>query len=182
MTGIRAADSEIVCSIDADCTYDPHELGGMIPLLVPGVDLVTASPYHPDGGVRNVAEWRLILSRGASSLYRRVLHNKLHTYTSCFRVYRRSAALSLTLTRRGFLGVMETIALLDLDGHRVVEYPTMLDVRMIGQSKMKVVRTIWGHLQLLTQFSKRRWFGPPPALPWTPGEEVPAPGRAAAGV
>src|SRR3712207_7966848 len=26
MTGLRAAETEIVCSIDADCTYDPHEL------------------------------------------------------------------------------------------------------------------------------------------------------------
>ena len=27
MTGMRAAGTEIVCSMDCDCTYDPHELG-----------------------------------------------------------------------------------------------------------------------------------------------------------
>ena len=26
LTGIRAADTDIVCSIDCDCTYDPLQL------------------------------------------------------------------------------------------------------------------------------------------------------------
>ena len=46
LTGIEAATTEIVCSIDCDCTYDPHQLADLIPLLTGGVDLVTASPYH----------------------------------------------------------------------------------------------------------------------------------------
>ena len=97
LTGLRAAPSEVVCSIDCDCTYDPHQLAQLIPLLAPGVDLVTASPYHPHGVVRNVPRWRLALSRGASFLYRRVLGDGLATHTSCFRVYRRDALASLEL-------------------------------------------------------------------------------------
>ena len=159
LTGLRASRTEIVCSIDCDCTYDPHELGRMIPMLGDDVDLVTASPYHPQGGVRNVPEWRLSLSRGLSSLYRRVLRNQLHTYTSCFRVYRRSAALGVTLTRSGFLGVMEFLARLDLAGSRIVEFPTVLEVRMIGRSKMKVARTILGHLRLLASMMRLRMNG-----------------------
>src|SRR5262249_51413580 len=89
MTGIRRARDEIGCPIACDCTYDPRGLAEMIPRLQPGVDLVTASPYHPEGHVRNVPGWRLKLSKAASWLYRRVLRHKLHTYTSCFRVYRR---------------------------------------------------------------------------------------------
>jgi polysaccharide deacetylase family protein (PEP-CTERM system associated) len=91
LTGIRAARSEIVCSMDCDCSYDPNELAAMIPKLAPSVALVTASPYHPAGRVLNVPRWRLGLSHGASFLYRRVLRHKLWTYTSCFRVYRRAA-------------------------------------------------------------------------------------------
>ena len=127
LTGIRHATTEIVCSMDCDCTYDPHELAHMIPLLTPGIDLVTASPYHPQGGrVMNVPEWRLVLSKGASWLYSKVLRHKLHTYTSCFRVYRRSAVADLELKESGFLGVSETIALLDLRGHGIREFPTTL--------------------------------------------------------
>ena len=157
LTGIRHATSEIVCSMDCDCTYDPHELAHMIPLLTDGVDLVTASPYHPEGGrVMNVPEWRLFLSKGASWLYSKVLRHKLHTYTSCFRVYRRSAVADLELQESGFLGVSETLALLDLRGHGIREFPTTLYVRILGQSKMKVVRNIVGHLKNLWRMRQLR--------------------------
>ena len=148
MAGIRAARTEIVCSIDCDCTYDPHQLAEMIPQLGDG-DLVTASPYHPDGQVRNVPGWRLLLSRQLSAAYRTILGRRYHTWTSCFRVYRRESALAIRLTRGGFLGVAEMMALLLLNGRTVVEYPATLEVRMLGRSKMKVLRTILGHMRLL---------------------------------
>jgi polysaccharide deacetylase family protein (PEP-CTERM system associated) len=157
LTGIRYASDEIVCSMDCDCTYDPHELVHMIPLLTPDVDLVTASPYHPQGGrVMNVPGWRLVLSKGASWLYSKVLRHKLHTYTSCFRVYRRSAVADLELKEMGFLGVSETLALLDLRGHNIREFPTTLYVRILGQSKMKVARNIVGHLKNLWRMRQMR--------------------------
>jgi len=157
LTGIRYASDEIVCSMDCDCTYDPHELAHMIPLLTPDVDLVTASPYHPQGGrVMNVPQWRLVLSKGASWLYSKVLRHKLHTYTSCFRVYHRSAVADLELQEMGFLGVSETLALLDLRGHNIREFPTTLYVRILGQSKMKVLRNIVGHLKNLWRMRQMR--------------------------
>jgi polysaccharide deacetylase family protein (PEP-CTERM system associated) len=159
MTGLQTAQTEIVCSMDCDCTYDPHELAKMIPLLTDGVDLVTASPYHQGGGVRNVPEWRLFLSKGASWLYRRTLRSKLDTYTSCFRVYRRSSVVDLPLEEKGFLGVAEMLGRLDLSGGRIVEYPTVLEVRLFGFSKMKTARTILGHLKLLSRLAKIRLRG-----------------------
>ena len=158
-TGIRAAKSEIVCSMDCDCTYDPHELGRMVPLLVDGVDMVTASPYHPQGQVKNVPPWRLFLSKGLSRLYRLVLRQKLYTYTSCFRVYRRQAALKISVERGGFFGVTELLGRLDLAGSRIVEFPATLEARMLGRSKMKVLKTIGGHLGLLAQFVRLRLQG-----------------------
>ncbi len=158
MTGLRASETEIVCSMDCDCTYDPHELLNMLPLLTKNVDLVTASPYHRDGGVRNVPGWRLLLSRGASFLYRRVLRSKLDTYTSCFRVYRRSSMVGTDLSESGFLGVAEMLGLLDLRGGTIVEFPAVLEVRLFGISKMKTAKTIVGHLKLLSRLTKLRWF------------------------
>jgi polysaccharide deacetylase family protein (PEP-CTERM system associated) len=155
-TGLRTASSEIVCSMDCDCTYDPHEFGRMIPLLGPDVDVVTASPYHPLGTVKNVPRWRLFLSRGLSQLYRLVLHQKLFTYTSCFRVYRRQSTLGVPVVRGGFFGVAEMLGALDLAGRRIVEYPATLEARVLGQSKMKVLRTITGHLGLLAHFVAAR--------------------------
>ncbi len=150
-TGIMHAETEIVCSMDCDCTYDPHELRHMLPLLGGEVAMVTASPYHPLGRVRNVPGWRLTLSRGSSFLYRRVLRQKLYTYTSCFRVYRRSVIADLEIKENGFLGVAEMLGRLDLQGSVIVEHPATLEVRLFGRSKMKTLRTIGGHLGLLTQ-------------------------------
>ena len=158
LTGIRSAKTEIVCSMDCDCTYDPHELLRMLPRLNEEADLVTASPYHKDGGVRNVPGWRLFLSKGASFLYRRVLRSKLDTYTSCFRVYRRSAFADMELDETGFLGVAEMLGRLDLSGGRIVEFPAVLEVRLFGISKMKTAKTIVGHLKLLTRLGKMRLF------------------------
>lgn len=156
LTGIRSARTEIVCSIDCDCTYDPHELRQMIPLLTEGVDMVTASPYHPDGQVQNVPNWRLALSRGASFLYRRTLRAQLHTYTSCFRVYRRRALVNLDVKNSGFLGVAEMLGKLHLQDSKIVEHPATLEVRLFGYSKMKVAKTITGHLQLLSHMFMMR--------------------------
>jgi hypothetical protein len=168
LSGIRAAGTEIVCSIDCDCTYDPHGLAAMIPRLADGVDLVTASPYHPKGRVLNVPAWRLSLSRGASFLYRLVLRQKLYTYTSCFRVYRRSAVAELALREEGFLGVAEILARLDLQGSVIVEHPATLEVRLLGQSKMKVLRSVAGHLRLLAQLAALRLSGQRPLQKGSP--------------
>ena len=157
-TGIRAANTEIVCSMDCDCTYDPHGLIEMLPLMTDDVDMVTASPYHHAGKVKNVPGWRLGLSRGASFLYRRVLRSKLRTYTSCFRVYRKSSVEQIELTENGFLGVAEFLGMLDLSGGKIVEYPATLEVRLFGFSKMKTIRTIFGHLSLLGSLAKHRLF------------------------
>ncbi len=156
LTGIRHASSEIVCSMDCDCTYDPHQLRTLIPMLKDDVDMVTASPYHPDGQVRNVPSWRLLLSRGLSALYRLVLRHRFYTYTSCFRVYRRSAVCDLPVREGHFLGVTEMLCLLDLGGGRIAERPAVLDVRLLGRPHMKIPRTIAGHLKLLARIAGRR--------------------------
>lgn len=170
-TGLRAATTEVVASIDCDCSYDPHLLPEMIPRLADGVDLVTASPYHPAGAVRNVPGWRLTLSRTLSRLYRLVLHHRLATYTSCFRVYRRARVAGLPLAHTRFLGVAELLGRVDLAGGRIVEFPTTLQVRVLGTSKMKILQTIAGHLGLLATLVRLRLqggghlpaAGPPPA-------------------
>jgi len=162
LAGIREAQTELVGSIDCDCTYDPRQLLPMLPLLTDRVAMVTASPYHPEGRVLNVPTWRLTLSKGLSFLYRRVLRNRLATYTACFRVYRRSAVKDMVLKNGGYLGVVELLARLDLAGQTVVECPAVLEVRLMGHSKMKLARTIWGHARLLAKVAVAEAGGPEP--------------------
>lgn len=155
LTGIREAGTELVASIDCDCSYDPAVLETMLPLAQTS-DMVTASPYHPDGRVRNVPGWRLFLSKSLSRLYSAVLRERIHTYTSCCRVYRRSAMLPLELRNGGFLGTAEMLIRLKVAGGRVAEVPATLESRLLGESKMKVARTIRGHLGLLAGLVRGR--------------------------
>lgn len=148
-TGIAAASHEMVVSMDCDGSYDPLLMGELLPLLADGVDLVTASPYHRAGGVENVPLWRLRLSRLASQLYGLACRHKLSCYTSCFRVYRRSAVIDIELENPGFVGVAELLCRVLQQGGVVVEHPAMLRSRVAGQSKMRVVRASLGHLRLI---------------------------------
>jgi glycosyltransferase involved in cell wall biosynthesis len=158
-TGVEAARYSIVASIDADCTYDPHELQRMVPLLEPQVAMVTASPYHPQGGVKNVPHWRLFLSRGLSQLYRPLVNNRIHTVTSCCRVYRRDVVLSVPTQFDDYRGIAEWLIRIDHAGGRIVEHPTVLEARVLGTSKMNVVRCIVGHVGLLSLLIRRRLSG-----------------------
>ena len=158
-TGIKESSAEIVCSIDADCSYDPVQLVNMLPLLAGDVAMVVASPYHPQGKVTDVPPWRLKLSKAASGLYRVVLRQKLHTYTSCFRVYRRSAVAGIALRHSGFVGIAELVCQLDRRGEKVVECPATLNIRTTGQSKMRVLRAGCAHLGLIARTGLARMFG-----------------------
>ncbi len=156
-TGLQASDAEFAASIDGDLSYDPLELRAMFTqLLEHGADVVTASPYHPRGGVRNVPAWRLLLSRTLSACYRYLVSSPLHTWTACFRVYRRAAVAELPLAHPGFLGTAELLVRVLRRGGTVLEHPCVLEARLFGFSKMKVLRTIRQHLGLLWQVARRR--------------------------
>jgi hypothetical protein len=148
-TGINKAETEIVCSMDADCSYDPLDLLHMIPELRKGCDVVTASPYHIKGAVKGVSEWRLFLSRTLSRIYQVIFANKLQTYTSCFRVYRRSAVLNNLNRFDDFRGIVELLARVDTCGGKIGEFPSSLQNRIFGYSKMKIAKTIFAHILLL---------------------------------
>ncbi len=155
-TGVRQASSEVVVSIDADGSYDALLIRQMVPLLTPNIDMVTASPYHPQGAVENVPLWRLWLSQRASGLYRLALRQKLHCYTSCFRVYRRSKTVDLEPENAGFVGVAELAWRLDRQGSQIVECPATLRTRVAGHSKMRVFRSAMRHLHLVLQIWRDR--------------------------
>ena len=166
LTGICNSRTEVVCAIDCDATYDPRQLRRMVPLLTPDVDLVTASPYHPQGRVLNhLPAWRLLLSRGLSIIYRLFHDHKLYTYTSCFRVYRRSAVVDIGLHDQGFVGITEILSRLDKKGGRIVEYPAIMEVRLLGSSKMKILKTIGGHLMLMSRLIGLGAKSVPPQMP-----------------
>jgi hypothetical protein len=54
------------------------------------------------------------------------------------------------------------LARLDLQGSVIAEHPATLEVRLLGHSKMKVLRSVAGHLKLLARLAALRLFGQRP--------------------
>jgi dolichol-phosphate mannosyltransferase len=146
-TGFSAATGKIVVTTDSDATYRFTEIPALLARLTPGVSIVTASPYHPAGGVQNVPGNRLVLSRGSSAIYQLLVDHRVHTYTSLFRAYRHEVIENVTFQSDGFLSGTELMVKAMLAGYRVAEYPTVLHARVRGTSKAKLVRTIRAHLR-----------------------------------
>ena len=167
ITGFRQVQTAYLAALDADCTFAPDQLFEMMSLMADDVDVVAASPAHEQGVMRAVPAWRSFLSRGSAFMYRCVLRHKLTSYTSCFRLYRRHAIEHMTVCDPGFCGVTEILGRMDLAGCRIVEYPAVLETRLLGQSKIKIVRTIIGHLRLAFRLAKLRWLGRPMPEPVT---------------
>ncbi len=146
-TGFGMARGEVVVTTDSDGTYRFSEIPALLERLTSEVDLVTASPYHPQGGVANVPPSRLILSRGDSLLYRLLVSWNVYTYTALFRAYRWMVLEHVPFESNGFLAGTELLVNSLLLGYRVAEYPTVLRSRVHGVSKAKIVRTILAHLR-----------------------------------
>ena len=173
-TGFEACTGDVVVSTDSDATYPFTEITPLLDRLVPGVDIVTASPYHPQGGVDNVPGYRIFLSKGASALYRVLVSPRLHTYTSMFRAYRKSILENNPFEHDGFLGVTEILVRAMLGGAKVAEHPCRLRVRRYGQSKARVASITRSHLKFQRRvlvYRLVRLFGQRSSLAFTnPGE------------
>ena len=146
-TGLAAARGEIIVTTDSDGTYKFSSIPEMLACLTPDVDIVTASPYHPAGGVAGVPAYRLILSRGSSMLYRILVNWRINTFTCLFRAYRRRVIENVSFESNGFLAGTELMVKAMLMGYRVAEYPAVLYSRVFGVSKAKLMRTILAHLR-----------------------------------
>jgi dolichol-phosphate mannosyltransferase len=155
-TGFAAAKGEIIITTDSDGTYKFSEIPSLLACLTPEVDMVTASPYHPQGGIVGVPAYRLILSQGSSLMYRVLVNWRIHTYTALFRAYRRRIIERVPFEADGFLAGTEILVNGMLMGYRVAEYPAVLHSRVFGASKAKLIQTIKAHLQYQAQVLLRR--------------------------
>ncbi len=155
-TAVKNFEGELLGFLDSDCTYDPIILIDMVK-MINGFDIVTASPYHPDGKVENASFYRIFLSKGVTLLYSIILDSKIHTYTSFVRVYKRDVIKNINFESNNFIGVTEILVYPILNkSAKVGEYPTILKGRIYGVSKIKVINVIKQHLKLLFKLLKLR--------------------------
>ena len=152
-SGLNSAEGEWVVTIDADTNYDQMEIPRILEQLTDEYDLVTASPLHPDGHW-NFPLHRFVTSRGVAMLYKFALgskRQKIYTFTSGFRVYRKKILPDIMPDANDFLATAEMIINALLKGYRIKEYPCVVYDRLFGQSKLRTLATAKSHLKLIAK-------------------------------
>ncbi len=161
----RAGDGDVIVTLDADNTHPPALIPELVRRLDGGYDLAIASRYRQGSSVRGVPGYRRALSDAGRLVFQGLCPIPgVRDYTCCFRAYRvpilRRARLvygDALCTARGFEAVMDLLLRLRPLGVRVTEMGFALDYgERLGQSKMKVVRTIGKTLGVLgRRFAER---------------------------
>ncbi|UCD55383.1 MAG: glycosyltransferase family 2 protein [Candidatus Omnitrophota bacterium] len=145
--GILSSEGDYVAAIDSDCTYEPVYLVEMFDIIRrEKADIVTTSPYHPEGSTIGVPGYRLFLSRNLSNLYSFLLKSKFYTYTSMFRIYRRDTIKNIDFKSDSFLAMAEILIKAHKKGFKVIEHPATLKSREFGASNAKTLKMIKEHL------------------------------------
>jgi dolichol-phosphate mannosyltransferase len=148
-TGIQESTGDWIANLDSDCTYDPALLEPMIAHMEAGADLVTVSPYHPQGRVEGVPAYRMFLSGTLTAMYRLILRKRIYTFTALNRIYKRSITSHISSAAYDFTVLAEMMLKAIKQGLRIDEVPAVLSVRRFGESKMKTRRVIEAHLRLI---------------------------------
>ena len=159
----RAGDDDVIVTLDADNTHPPAMIPGLVARVRDGWDVAIASRYRTGSEVHGVPGYRRALS-DAGRLVFQVLYPipGVRDYTCCFRAYRvpvlrtaRRVYGDELCAARGFEAVMDLLLRLGPLGVRATEVGFVLDYGgRVGQSKMKVLRTIRSTVALLL---RRRW-------------------------
>ena len=159
----HASDEDIVVTLDADNTHPPAMIPDLVARVREGYDLAIASRYRSGAEVHGVPGYRRALSDVGRLVFQGLYPIPgVRDYTCCFRAYRvpvlRRARLVYgdeLCTARGFEAVMDLLLRLGPLGVRVSEIGFVLDYgERVGQSKMKVLKTIRSTVALL---ARRRW-------------------------
>jgi len=156
----HASDDDVIVTLDADNTHPPALIPALVAKLEGGYDLAIASRYRAGAAVRGVPGYRRALSDVGRLVFQGMFPIPgVRDYTCCFRAYRvpalRKARLAFgdqLCTARGFEAVMDLLLRLRPLGVRATEMGFELDYGdRVGQSKMKVAKTIRTTLALLSR-------------------------------
>ena len=156
----QAGDDDVIVTLDADNTHPPALIPTLVGRLDDGHDLVIASRYRAGAEVHGVPGYRRALSDVGRLVFQALYPIPgVRDYTCCFRAYRvpllRRARLVYgeeLCTARGFEAVMDLLLRLGPVGVRAHELGFVLDYgERVGQSKMKVLKTIRSTLALLAR-------------------------------
>lgn len=146
--GFQIAQGMIICTTDADLSYDEKYIVRMIKLLEQNqdVDMVIGSPYIEGGKAEGVPFLRLLLSKVGNKMLGFALKGKISTATGVLRAYRRECIKSLELESDGKEIHLEILSKALSMGYKTLEMPATLKVRKQGKSKFRFKATALSHI------------------------------------
>jgi dolichol-phosphate mannosyltransferase len=154
----RAHESDIIVTMDADNTHPPGLISRMTQMVHEGCDVVIASRFQSGASVMGVPWNRHLLSFGARVLFTTMFPTKgVRDYTSGYRAYRVSVIRDAFekfgddfVGETGFSCMADVLLKLRKMECAFGEAPLRLRYDMKGgESKMKVIQTVWLTLKLL---------------------------------
>jgi len=148
-TAIDLCETEWIVFLDSDCTFDPMLISDMIELISNDIEIINGSPYHPLGKINGINKWRLLISKTANYIYKRLLKKDIYTFTPIFKMYKTSLIKNITLDSKGFASVTELFVKAIIRGGKVIEFPCELSIRQFGYSKIKIINSTIQHLKLM---------------------------------
>ena len=154
----KARDIDTVVTLDSDNTHPISKIPKMIKKIQTGSDIVIASRFVKSSKVNGLTLWRHFLSIGAKHLFKLFYpYNNLNDYTCNFRAYKFELIQDILKNKKFFKNEDFNIAakiILFLTSRnnnlKISEIPFTLSYDYkIGQSKMKLTKTILLTLRLL---------------------------------
>lgn len=151
-------DEDLLVTMDGDNTHNPMLLKEMLSKVEQGADIVIASRYCEQSRISGLDPLRVLLSHGASWLYRlRWGIPGVKDYTCLYRLYagpvvRRflDAGAAPHLAEKGFTCSSELLRKMARQAQVCVESPMILRyANKVGASNMRLMKTIAGTLKLL---------------------------------
>lgn len=137
-------------TLDADHSHDPRDIPRFLAALGAGADFVIGSRFV-EGGQLDYGGARLVASRAANWLARRLLGLALHEYTTSYRAARLAAipaGLVENIDRDGYSFFMSAAVGIARCGARVEEIPIHFHKRASGLSKLATIEILKGVVNL----------------------------------
>ncbi len=150
--GFAAATGDIIVMFDADGSADPAEIPRFVHALVDGADMAKGSRFATGGGSEDITGFRSLGNRGLNMITNLLLRSRYTDLCYGYNAFWRRIVPSLDLpdhTKAAEEGVMvwgdgfEIETLLNcrffLQGHRIVEVPSVERSRIFGSSNLNAI-------------------------------------------
>lgn len=145
-------DSTHVLTLDADLNHQPEELPKFIKKMEEtNADMIVGSRYIKGGIIKGAPLWKKTLSKLMNLFFNIISPVDLSDKTSGYRLMKRKVVdkTKNKVKFRNFESYIEFLIKAKREGFTMAEVPITFIFRIIGVSKMRILKTTIGYIQLI---------------------------------